>query len=419
MPRSIRIAVALTVLAAMLAVPGSALAGKRSFRAVGVDSAGRLVFKVRVEASRLGSATVRVGSYKRKLSRRTVRRALRRGKLRVRVPRKVRRKLRRMALRARPRTQPRPLGKAPAARPAAKVVVVTRDPAPRGIASPDCMAVPSGARYVSPSGDDGNPGTKGEPWRTLDHAEEQSRPGTTVVLRGGDYSARGKSLWVFRNGTDADPITWVAQPGETPKIKGQIGVDGNSRRFCGIVFDGPTGATSNRTPDGEQDKMYVAGDDFELISSEIRGSRWHAGIYLNDAERFRLVGNYVHDNGRFDDPSHANLDHGIYVGSGSGLIENNRIENNYAFGVQLYPNASGVTVRGNRITGNGRAGVIFGEEAAGNQVVDNDIYGNQRGIQAWELTGKGNVAKGNRLWGNREGNLVGLDGIAVTGNVLQ
>jgi parallel beta-helix repeat protein len=128
------------------------------------------------------------------------------------------------------------------------------------------------------------------------------------------------------------------------------------------------------------------------------------------------VDNYIHDNGRFDDASHANLDHGIYIGEGSGVIEGNRIEHNYAYGVQLYPKAHDVTVRNNVITRHGRAGVIIAEDAANNQVVDNTVNGNRRGIQAWSLRGKGNVVRSNKLWDNHEGNLLDLDGVSVSGN---
>jgi hypothetical protein len=41
--------------------------------------------------------------------------------------------------------------------------------------------------YVSPAGDDLNPGTRARPWKTLAHATEQLTPGQTLQLMDGDY----------------------------------------------------------------------------------------------------------------------------------------------------------------------------------------------------------------------------------------
>jgi hypothetical protein len=254
----------------------------------------------------------------------------------------------------------------------------------------------------------------------LDKAEAESTPGMTVVLRGGVYSAVGQITYIGADGRNGAPITWVAAPHETPVIHGEIGIAGNFRHFCGLLFDGPTGPTADPAPaddpDREQDKIYIDGDDVEISNSEVRGSRWHSGIYLAGAERARLINNYIHDNGRFGDPSHANLDHGIYFGEGSGLVEGNRIEHNVAHAIQLYPRAHDVTVRNNVMTGHGRAAVMIAENATNNTVVDNQIYGNRKGVQGFQLQGRGNVVRSNRLWDNREGNLVDVRGIFVTSN---
>jgi hypothetical protein len=241
----------------------------------------------------------------------------------------------------------------------------------------------------------------------------------TVVLRGGTYGALGHVTYLAADGSPSAPISWVAAPRETPLIHGHVAIDGNNRRICGLIFDGPTGPTANPQPgdpEREQDKIYVAGDDVEISNSEVRGVRWHSGIYLNGADRFRLIDNYIHDNGRFDDPSHANLDHGIYVGDGSGLIEGNRIEHNVANAVQLYPRAHDVTVRRNVMTGHGRAAVMIAEDATNNQVIDNRIYGNRAGVQTWSLRGRGNSVRSNRLWNNRGGNFVDTDGLLLANN---
>lgn len=282
-------------------------------------------------------------------------------------------------------------------------------------------AVPGDARFVSPSGSDSNPGTVDRPWRTIDRAEDAAVPGMTVALRGGSYSAWGEITYLEADGSSGAPISIVAYPGETPSIAGHVAVYGDHRRLCGLALEGATGPVarpSSGNPEREQGKVIISGDGFELVNSEVSGSRWHAGLYLSGAEGARIVGNYIHDNGRFDDPSHANLDHGLYWASGSGLIEGNRFEDNYAHAVQLYPDADNVTVRRNTMTGHGRSAVMVAKQVADSVIEDNEIFGNRKGIQAWSLSGEGNVARDNRLWDNRDGDLVGA-GISAVRNQLE
>lgn len=410
LPRYARsLLLAILTVSALFSAAAPSSAATRSVRAARLEG-GSLVFRLRgVRPSTVSSARLTVGRFRRRLSARQVRRGTRRGVLKVRVPKRVRRTL---------QVPASPAGRAaPVVVQQAQLVVVTTQGTvkdPRG-----SCPVPSDARYVSPSGSDSSPGTAGQPWRTLDKAESESSPGMTVVLRSGTYSDLGHVSYLNANGSSSAPISWVAAPNETPVIRGHVAIGGNNRRLCGLLFDGPTGPTANPMPDNperEQDKIYLSGNDVEISNSEVRGSRWHSGIYVAGGERVRLINNYVHDNGRFGDSSHANLDHGIYFGEGSGLIEGNRIEHNVAHAVQLYPLANGVTVRNNVMTGHGRAAVMIAEDASNNVVVDNRIYGNRKGVQTWSLRGSGNVVRSNQLWDNREGNFVDVVGLSLLGN---
>ena len=42
--------------------------------------------------------------------------------------------------------------------------------------------------YVAPTGNDGNAGGSGTPWRTLQHAADTVRAGDTVIVRAGQYT---------------------------------------------------------------------------------------------------------------------------------------------------------------------------------------------------------------------------------------
>jgi len=67
--------------------------------------------------------------------------------------------------------------------------------------------------YVSTSGDDASAGTEAKPWRTVQHAADTARAGSTVNVRGGIYGER-VSINVSGNASDGY-ITFRSYPGET------------------------------------------------------------------------------------------------------------------------------------------------------------------------------------------------------------
>jgi hypothetical protein len=190
-------------------------------------------------------------------------------------------------------------------------------------------------------------------------------------------------------------------------------------RLDSLVFDGPTGPVvpeTSENPGGEQVEVSIMyGTDVELSNSEVRESGWHAGVFVSNATDIRVMGNYIHDNG--DVATGANLDHGIYWCSGSGIAADNRVEDNVAWGVHLYPEASNVIVQHNLISGNGKGGVIVARESSQNQILENLITDNSGyGIRGYELSGAENVAEDNILWNNGS-NTAGA-GITFSGTVV-
>ncbi len=67
--------------------------------------------------------------------------------------------------------------------------------------------------YVSTTGNDSNPGTQAAPWRTVQHAADTARAGSTVNVRGGVYEEL-VSLKASGNASDGF-ITFRSYPGET------------------------------------------------------------------------------------------------------------------------------------------------------------------------------------------------------------
>ena len=62
--------------------------------------------------------------------------------------------------------------------------------------------------YVSPSGDDSNPGTQANPWKTIQKAANMVVAGNTVVVQEGDFPER---VILKHSGTAGLPITFEAQ----------------------------------------------------------------------------------------------------------------------------------------------------------------------------------------------------------------
>lgn len=79
-------------------------------------------------------------------------------------------------------------------------------------------AIPSGAYFVSPTGNDANPGKQSSPWRTIGKAMSTAPNGATVVIRGGTYREGHHSL--------NKKLTLQPYPHEQVWVKGSLVVTG-------------------------------------------------------------------------------------------------------------------------------------------------------------------------------------------------
>src|SRR6266487_1507660 len=71
----------------------------------------------------------------------------------------------------------------------------------------DLSVFAASSYYVSPSGNDSNPGTINAPWKTLTYAGGQLAAGDTLYVRGGTYNEKVN----FRHsGTASQPIKILA-----------------------------------------------------------------------------------------------------------------------------------------------------------------------------------------------------------------
>jgi parallel beta-helix repeat protein len=158
--------------------------------------------------------------------------------------------------------------------------------------------------YVSTSGNDNNPGTKDLPWKTLQKAADNAKPGQTVVVKEGDYN---EYVTITNSGTSNDKrIIFFAEA-----------IHGSS--CLGFKIQG----------------SYITIDGFDVEADGI--TNW-TGIYIDYSSYVDVINCFVHEcpiggirsigteNNRFINNI---LDHngqcGISLIGSDGLIEGNEI----------------------------------------------------------------------------------------------
>jgi hypothetical protein len=125
----------------------------------------------------------------------------------------------------------------------------------------------SGSYYVATNGDDSNPGTITQPFRTIQHAAEVAKAGDTVCIRDGIYTER---VEVANSGNETEgDIVFAAYSGEKPAIDGTGTGESN-----GFVIS---------------NKSYI-----KLIGLEIRN--WDEGnaVWIESSHHFELTDCEIH-----------------------------------------------------------------------------------------------------------------------------
>ena len=236
--------------------------------------------------------------------------------------------------------------------------------------------------YVAQTGNDRNPGTAEQPWRTVQHAFDRLQPGERALVRAGTYS---EDLVMRRAGTARAPITVMAAPGarvvlhpastsgDTYAVRFRSGAA--YVRFGGFVLELARGTSSTN--------VYFEGSahHIELLRNEIRFSQ-DQGIFAEDSTRnLHIVANRIHHNGR-GHVSGQHQSHGIYIEGRDHLIANNVVNDHpYGFGIQIYPDNQGTIVVHNTIVGSALGAIVVGgDDGVGNITIRNNILAFNRGL---------------------------------------
>jgi len=88
--------------------------------------------------------------------------------------------------------------------------------------------------YVSPNGDNGNPGTHSAPWRTPGYGSKQLRAGDTLIILGGRYvlSVYDDDIITPPSGTANAWVTIKGEDGNCPVLAGRDGL------YAAVILEG-------------------------------------------------------------------------------------------------------------------------------------------------------------------------------------
>jgi hypothetical protein len=266
--------------------------------------------------------------------------------------------------------------------------------------------------WVAPDGDDTGPGTRDEPWATLQHAADSVRPGATVYVRGGVYQQR---LAAPTSGAPGRPIVFAAAPGERAVLDGsslEVPADQNAM----ITIDSGS---------------YIQIRGFEITGyrSAVTGHVPIGILVTGPSDHVRLEDNFVHDMGTTFQGRNGGDAHGIAVfGTDSAHpIEEVEIVDNELANLELGSsealvvngNVKDFLIEGNRVhdTNNIGIDVIGFEGTASDPTVDQARDGVVRGNTVWNVDSYGNPAYGR----DRSADGIYVDGgrdVLIEGNTI-
>ncbi len=263
---------------------------------------------------------------------------------------------------------------------------------------------------------DSNPGTKQEPWKTIQKAASTAIAGDTVFIKAGTYD---ESVSVAHSGTPSKPITFSAYPGDEQRVlidetftisgRSHIKVSGLRRNLGGVGFlvEGPGAGIvleGNYTYGTSSSGIGVWGvpwqsdpGDYDNIQDVvIRGNTveracdggWDECITLaNGVKGFEISNNIVKNGG---DGSNGGEGIDIKEGCSNGVIASNHIYNLSRRGIYLdggrneppfaKPVVEEIEIYNNVIHGNQGQGIAIMTEGPGDvrfiKIYNNLLYEN-------------------------------------------
>ena len=194
----------------------------------------------------------------------------------------------------------------------------------------------SASYYVANTGcNNSYPGSEAQPWCSIPTSIGKLSPGDTLYVKGGTYQDHNIYL-TGKSGTESQPITVKAYPGQTPIIRGS-GYTGNRNRFTNcnyFIFDGFTITNMNQG-------VFIEGsNNFILRNNKVYDIGQEAvRVYVNSSY-VTIDNNIIYDTGKY-----IYNGEGVYIGTADDAspddnshhitVKNNLIYNTKDEGIEL------------------------------------------------------------------------------------
>jgi len=261
-------------------------------------------------------------------------------------------------------------------------------------------------RWVSPAGDDGNPGTEELPWRQLSHAAEMVQPGEVVEILNGVYQS--PIIIAGKNGNPDSPIIFRAA-GADVLVDGS-GADGSAwdKRDAIYIYESSHVVLHGIREEGaDRAGLRVSLAQFVTVQGCVFGDNGTWGIFTDFADDLKLLGNECYG---------SKSEHGIYH-SNSGdraVITGNYCHDNHACGIQLNADPSNggdgihsdcVVERNLLVNNNESGGAAINLASVRDSVIRNNLA-------------YGNLATGIGMWDDGQGHQWGCQGNLVEHNTI-
>jgi hypothetical protein len=271
--------------------------------------------------------------------------------------------------------------------------------------------------YVSTQGSDTNPGTSGQPLRTITYAYSLAAAGDCILVQPGvytDYSS-GWGLHLGANGTLSNPIILKSQVKGGAVIEALNASDGNQA----VYLDGSYNVVDGfEIRNGLNGGIFISGNNNQILNCEIHnngnppstGTDGKDGVYSESSASGNIYfANSIHDNGT---PG-SNFDHGLYLCGQNESVINNVVYGNAAGGLQVagYTTVSNLRIYNNVMAFNGTSGIILWQSLSGVDIRNNIFYQNGHwGVGSYDAHGSGVVLDHNLSYGNLYGDFNLTDG---------
>ncbi|MGH6948715.1 MAG: choice-of-anchor Q domain-containing protein, partial [Kiloniellales bacterium] len=268
--------------------------------------------------------------------------------------------------------------------------------------------------YVSPSGQDGNPGTLASPFKTIDEASQVATPGTTIHVAPGVYT---EVLETSASGTAAAPVAYVSSVTWGAKIRTEGPDDHwswtNQGSYVHIVGFDVSGNGAGGI-DNFGSNVQIVRNHVHDIPATGCTSNGGAGIAASNYENQNVFisRNLVHDIGEFPEP--CSRVHGIYFSHEGGRIVNNIVFRVSGWGIHFWHAPLRITIANNLVFNNAKGGIGGGagdspyfddpnKPADHIRVINNIVYDNKGiGIEELGITGTNNSYAHNLVFANQQ-----------------